>query len=473
MSEPEHSPRHSEAVPGISGRGRSAGARSRHPLAWVPSAYFAEGIPFAIVIWVAGTMFKDLGHSDGEITLATASIGLAWSLKPLWAAFLDMFKTKKFFVLGMEYLMAALLMVLALLLGLPNYFELSIGLLWVLAFSSATQDICIDGVYITSLEKKAQAAYIGVQGTCWNLGRLFSTAAIVWLAGSLQSDAGMPSRSAWAAAITLGALMMALLGAYHTFVLPVGSVARRARDVREIVVTFGDTLRDFFAKKAIWGMLLFVFLYRSGEGFLLVEAPLFLQAASEQGGAGLTLKEKGLIDGTISTGVSVLGGLLGGWFISRYGLKRSLFFMALCMNVPHLCFLYLSHAVTGTAPLSLAMVGTLVTIEKLGYSFGFTANMLYMMQQIAPGKYQMTHYAFCTALMNLVLIPTQMASGPLADALGYKAFFLFVMFASIPSLVAAWFAPFPDPPEPPQSDGEPVGDPGSSSGIALRPEVPA
>jgi PAT family beta-lactamase induction signal transducer AmpG len=113
------------------------------------------------------------------------------------------------------------------------------------------------------------------------------------------------------------------------------------------------------------------------------------------------------------------------------------------MNVPHLCFLYLSHAVSH-GPLPLTTIATLVTIEKLGYSFGFVANMLYMMQQISPGKYPMTHYAFCTALMNLVLIPTQMASGPLADALGYKGFFLFVLVASIPSIIAAWLAPLPN-----------------------------
>ena len=192
-------------------------------------------------------------------------------------------------------------------------------------------------------------------------------------------------------------------------------------------------------------MLLFVFLYRSGEGFLLVEAPLFLQAPLAAGGAALTLKEKGLIDGTISTAVSIVGGIAGGWFISRLGLKRALLFMALCMNVPHLCFVYLSQTVSPDAPLSLTTIATLVTIEKFGYSFGFVANMLYMMQQISPGKYHMTHYAFCTALMNLVLIPTQMASGPLADALGYRSFFLFVLVASIPSVIAAWRAPFPGP----------------------------
>jgi MFS transporter, PAT family, beta-lactamase induction signal transducer AmpG len=443
--------------------------RVRHPVAWVPSAYLAEGIPFAMVIWVAGTMLKDLGHGDGEITLATASVGLAWSLKPFWAAFLDMFKTKRFFVLSMEYAMAALLVVLALAVQLQDYFHWVIAILWVLAFASATQDICVDGVYITSLDRRRQAAWIGIQGMAWNAGRIFATAVVVWVAGALQDDRGMDARSAWSYALGTSAIAMALLGAYHAFVLPTGSVARRPRDAREVVTTFADTLRDFFAKKQIWGMLLFVFLYRSGEGFLLIEAPLFLQAPLSEGGAALSLKEKGLIDGTISTAVSIIGGIVGGAFISRFGLKRSLLFMALCMNVPHVCFVYLSHAVTPDAPLSLTTVGTLVTIEKFGYSFGFVANMLYMMQQISPGKYHMTHYAFCTALMNLVLIPTQMVSGPLADMLGYKSYFLFVMVASIPSVIAAWLAPFPTPPDPPAE-----GQGSAESHVAGRElEVPA
>ncbi len=417
--------------------------RAAQPRRWVPTAYLAEGIPFALVIWVSGTMFKDLGHSDAQITVATASVGLAWSLKPLWAAFLDMFKTKKFFVVAMEYTMAALLVLLALSMRLPDYFQIAIAVLWVIAFASATQDICVDGIYITSLDEKRQAAWIGVQGVAWNAGRIFGTAVVVGLAGVLQEDVGLEPRTAWSYALLSCAATLALLGVYHTFALPLGSAARRPHDAREVAITFADTVRDFLKKPALWGMLAFVFLFRSGEGFLLVEAPLFLQAPLAEGGLGLSLKEKGLIDGTISTFVSIVAGLLGGAFISRYGLKRTLFTMALCVNVPHLCFVYLSHAVSPTDPLPLTTIALLVSIEKFGYSFGFVANMLYMMQQISPGKYHMTHYAFCTALMNLVLIPTQMASGPLAVALGYKAFFVFVLIASIPSLIAAWYAPFP------------------------------
>jgi PAT family beta-lactamase induction signal transducer AmpG len=418
--------------------------RVRHPASWVPTAYLAEGIPFAMVMGVAGTMLKDLGHSDGEITLATASIGMAWSLKPFWAAFLDMWKTKKFFVLTTEWAMAAILVVWALLLQLTGYFHYMIAALWVLAFTSATQDICVDGIYITSLDRQKQAAYIGIQGMAWNAGKIFATAVVVWAAGELQESYGLPAKLAWSYALGISAAALVLLAVYHGAILPTGALSRRPESTREVIDTFGDTLRAFFAKKQIWGMLLFVFLYRSGEGFLLVEAPLFLQASVKAGGAALTLKEKGLIDGTISTAVGIVGGLAGGWFISKLGLKRALLFMALCMNVPHLCFVVLSQLASPDSPLSLTTIGTLVTIEKFGYSFGFVANMLYMMQQISPGKYHMTHYAFCTALMNLVLIPTQMASGPLADALGYRSFFLFVMIASIPSIIAAWRAPFPN-----------------------------
>ena len=430
--------------------------RIAHPVSWVPSAYFAEGIPFALVIWVSGTMFKNLGHSDSQITLATASIGIAWSLKPFWAAFLDMYRTKKFFVLAMEFLMSALLIGIAIALPLPNYFQIAIAILWVLAFASATQDICIDGIYITTLDSKKQAAFIGVQGVFWNVGRIFSTAAIVWLAGTLMTHHEVSARSAWFWALGLGAATLALLGVYHFFMLPTGSISVRPHSMREVARTFVDTWVDFFRKDSIWGMLIFVFLYRSSEGLLLVEGPLFLQSSLDSGGVGLTLEQKGVIDGAVSTTVSLFAGLLAGAFLSRYGLKRNtLFFMALCLNVPHLCFIFLSQAVSPAHPLSLWTVSTLVTIEKFGYSFGMVANMLYMMQQISPGKYHMTHYAYCTALMNLVLVPTQMISGPLADHLGYRMFFIVVMFAAIPSLLAAWFAPFPRKTEAAPNPGAP------------------
>jgi PAT family beta-lactamase induction signal transducer AmpG len=391
-------------------------------------------------------MFSNLGHSDSETALVTGSIGIAWSLKPFWAAFLDMFRTKKFFVLAMELTMAALLVGMGLALKTPGYLKIITGILWVLAFASATQDICVDGIYITALDKPKQAAWQGTQSAFWNAGRLFGTAAIVSFAG-VMIDGGHDRHTAWMYAMMLAGAVLAGLAVYHYFMLPTGTISRRPKDVAEVIATFGDTVRAFFQKKAIWGMLIFVFLYRLGEGLLLVEAPLFMQSSLASGGLGLSLAQKSFIDGTLGTVVSVAGALVGGFYASKMGLRRSLLFMALCMNIPHLCYIVLSHVVTPTTPVSMNLVYLLVSIEKFGYNFGFVGNMLYMMQQIAPGKYKMTHYAFATAFMNLVLVPTQSISGKLADMMGYKTFFIFVLVASIPSIIAAWKAPFPNPPD--------------------------
>tara|TARA_Y100000385_G_scaffold225634_1_gene236113 strand:+ start:924 stop:2204 length:1281 start_codon:yes stop_codon:yes gene_type:complete len=413
--------------------------RARNPWSWVPSGYFAEGIPYVMITWVAATMFKDLGHSDTEITFWVGNITLMWSLKPLWAVFLDMFKTKKWIVLAMEIGMVGLLVLVGLCLPMSSYFLISIAVLWMMAFASATQDICMDGIYITSLNKKEQAKYVGIQGVFWNVGRIFSMAFIVYIA----SYFGQGETSSWTIAWCVAAAVMSALAGYHIFFLPKGSVPDRPESIKEARATFIDAWIDFFRKPQIWGMLAFVFLFRSGEGLLLGVGHLFLQAGSEVGGIGLSLAQKSIIDGTVSTVVSLAGGILGGIFISKYGLKKTLFIMAICLNLPNLTYVYLAFAAQGGEPVTLWTVGSLVTIEKFFYSFGFIANMLYMMQQISPGKYHMTHYAFCTAIMNLVLWPTTAVSGFLADYLGYLSFFTVVMFATIPSFLAAWYAPFP------------------------------
>ena len=412
---------------------------TRNPWSWVPTGYLAEGIPYVMITWVAATMFKDLGHSDTEITFWVGNITLMWSLKPLWAAFLDMIKTKKWIVLVMEFGIVSLLALVGFCLPMSSYFLISIAVLWMMAFASATQDICMDGIYITSLNKKEQAKYVGIKGVFWNVGRIFSMAFIVYVA----SYFGEGETSSWTIAWCVAAAVMSALAGYHIFFLPRGSLADHPKSIKEARVTFVDTWIDFFRKPQIWGMLAFVFLFRSGEGLLLGVGHLFLQADSEVGGIGLSLTQKSIIDGTVSTVVSLSGGILGGMFISKYGLKKPLFTMAICLNLPNLTYVYLAYAAQGGEPVTLWTVGSLVTIEKFFYSFGFIANMLYMMQQISPGKYHMTHYAFCTAIMNLVLWPTTAVSGFLADYLGYLTFFIIVMFATIPSFLAAWFAPFP------------------------------
>ena len=423
----------------------NAAGRGWHPLFWVGTAYVAEGIPFAMVIWVAGTMFKDMGHSDSSITIATASIGVVWSLKPLWAGFLDLFLTKKFFVIVTELVMAGLFLVSAASLHVDGYFTLIIAALWLVAIASATQDICVDGVYITTLDEKKQAAYIGLQGMAWNLGRIIAVSAAVWMAGYLRRDVALDLRTSWSIVLCSISGLMLLLAGYHIFVLPTGSrpAAGAARTAKRVFAAFRDSAADFCDRPFLWGMLSFVLFFRSAEGLLLVEAPLFLQGCLEDGGLQLSLKDKGFIDGTVGTVAVIVGGLLGGLVVSRYTLKRTLFLLALCVNLPNLAFLYLAHAAVAGPP-SVATIAALVGFEKFWYGFGFIGNMLYMMQQVAPGKYKMTHYAFATALMNLVLVPTQMVSGPLADWLGFRPFFWVVLLATVPSLITAWLAPFPN-----------------------------
>ncbi|HEY4014377.1 MAG TPA: MFS transporter [Polyangiaceae bacterium] len=432
-------------------------ATRARPATWVPTLYFAMGIPFSMVNWVVASMFKDLKYSDTAIMAATGSIVVVWSLKPFWAEFLDMSLPKRVWVLVMEGLLALILGVLALSMHLPGFFAIVTFLLWVIAFASATQDICADGIYITALDKQKQAEWIGLQGVFWNVGRLFATALVVWLAGKLE-DSGIEKHMAWTYALGASATVMGVLGVYHYFRLPDGSVAHKPKDAKEVVDKFVDSVKAFANKKSILGMLIFVGLYRTGEGFLLGEAPLFIQAPISAGGLGMTLQQKALIDGTVSTAFILIAGWLGGLFVARYGLRKTLLFLAICLNVPHLCYVFLSQVQSPDHQLPLWMILTLVSIEKFGYSFGFVGNMLYMMQQIAPGKYKMTHYAFATAWMNLVLWPTQTVSGKLADWLGYRGFFIFVLIASIPSLFAAWKAPFPNPPDVddgPDEGGEP------------------
>lgn len=415
----------------------------RHALFWVPSLYLAMGIPFNVINGTASTMFKSLGVSDGQNTVALGSIIVAWSLKPLWAAFLDMYRTKKFFVLAMEALIAVLFAGVAMALPMAGFFKITIALLWVAAFASSTQDICGDGIYLTALTRKSQANSAGFQSMFWNLGKVLATGILISGMEALANAQQWSPVKMWMAVWITAAVAMVLFAVYHLWALPTGSIAHRPHAAREVVADFLGTATTFFHKRAFWGMIAFVFLYRFGEGLLLVEGKLFMQSSVESGGLGLTAGQVANIDAVWGTVANIIGGVLGGLFLGRIGLKRALPILGLCLNVPHFTFVYLSHYGAAGHGLDYATIATLVSIEKFGYGFGFVGNMVYMMQQLAPGRATMTHYAFATSLMNLMLVPTTMVSGPLAELLGFSTFFIVVMFASVPSVWAAWTAPFP------------------------------
>jgi PAT family beta-lactamase induction signal transducer AmpG len=277
----------------------------------------------------------------------------------------------------------------------------------------------------------------------WNLGKVLATGMLVSSMESLSQAQGWSQQTMWMAVWITAACAMVLFAIYHVFLLPTGSVEDRPASAKLVWDDFLGTATTFFHKRAFWGMIAFVFFYRIGEGLILTEGKLFLQSSLASGGLGLSAGQVSNIDAVYGTIASIVGGILGGLFLGKMGLKRSLPLLGLCLNIPHFTFVYLSHYAAAGHGLSYSTIAVLVSIEKFGYGFGFIGNMVYMMQQIAPGRSTMTHYAFATALMNLMLGPTTMISGPLAETLGYSTFFLVVMFASVPSVLAAWRAPFP------------------------------
>ena len=415
-------------------------ARPRaHPALWVPSLYFAMGTPMTAVTAMSAVMYKNLGLSNAEIAFYTGSMYLPWVIKPLWSPVVEMFRTKKFFVLSMELVMAATLGGIAASLPLPGYLRWTITLFWLTGFASATQDIAADGVYISAMSHREQATYAGVQGVFWNFGRVIATGLLVSLTGSLHGM-GLSWSRAWTAVMGVLSAVMLLSFVWHMRVLPSGSrAASLGGAARPSAGTFVDAFASFFRKKSIWTMIAVAYFYRFGEGLIEKIGPLFLLDPRAVGGLGLDNVQMGKINGTYGTAAFIVGALLGGLFAARLGLRRSLFVLALAANVPHATYLYLSQV----RPETVGPIAAAVMIEKLGYGFGSVGHMLYMMQQVAPGPYRTAHYAFATGIMGLCMMSTGMVSGALQEAVGYQSFFVIVLAVSALPLVFAWKAPFP------------------------------
>lgn len=427
----------------------SVPAKRAHPAFWVPTLYFAEGLPMITVSVVAALMYKNLGISNTDIAIYTGSLYVPWSFKFAWAPITEMFKTKKHWVIATEFAMAVSLACVALVLPLPSFLGLSLAFFWVTGFLSATQDIAADGAYMSVTTAKEQSAWVGVQGFCWNAGRIVASGFLVTFTGYLfeRKLAGATGHAAemnawqysWMIVMGLLAALMALLGVWHTKMLPQDARSSETpTGVSEALKAFLATLTSFFEKPGIWLGLAFILLYRSGEGFIEKIGPLFMLDPVEKGGLALSNQALGYINGSFGTLGFMFGALLGGMFAAKLTLKRSIVFLALAMNVPHVCYLILAstHAPSHT------LITLLVTIEKFGYGFGSVAHILYMMQQIAPGKYRTAHYAFATSLMGVGLMVPSMMSGAIQEKLGYQHFFMFCLAASIPSVIAAALAPF-------------------------------
>jgi PAT family beta-lactamase induction signal transducer AmpG len=410
----------------------------RSPLLWVPSLYTAEGVPYVFVTSVTVIMYGNLGLGNELNALFTSLVALPWMIKPLWAPLLEMWGTRRRWVLATQFLLAATFAALGLALTLPNYLVITLALFWVAAFLSATHDIGADGVYISVTTQKEQSLYVGLQGFFWNMGRILASGPLVMLTAFLLARTG-GYVSSWAIVLMLTGAIMAVLGLWHAKILPEDRRSVDApRNAKEAAATFVDTLRTFFAKPNIWRMIIFILLYRTGEGFLEKISPLFMMAARDKGGLALDNAAIGLI-GSIASGGFMAGAVLGGIYAARYGLRKTLLILCLTLNLPSAAYIVLAYV----QPTGFWEITLWITLERVGWGFGSVGQMLYMMQQLSPGRYRTSHYAFGTALMAAGVMLVGAISGYIQVAMGYGSFFVFVMFASIPSVIATLFAPFP------------------------------
>jgi len=410
--------------------------KNHHPASWVPSVYFAMGLPFVAIAAASSLMFKNLGISDAKIAFWTTLVMIPWTLKPLWSPLLEMFKTKKHFVVATQMLTGITFALVAFSLQLPHFFSFAIAFMAIIAFSGATHDIATVGIYLNELSPTDQAKYVGWQGAFYNVAKILSGGALVYLAGELEQRLGVVH--AWMIVMGIYGIIMVSLSVYHMKMLPSGGSSTQVKSLKEGIETLKDVAKTFFQKKNILLSIGFVILYRFAEGFAIKIAPLFFKATHEQGGLGLSTSEIGMIYGIFGAAAFVLGSVLAGYFTSKRGLKKTLMILCASFNIPFVMYALLAYF----QPENLYIVATAVIVEYFGYGFGFVGLILYIMQQIAPGKYKMAHYAFADGIMALGFMIPSMMSGYISDFLGYKLFFIWVLVATIPSFLITYLAPF-------------------------------
>ncbi len=411
----------------------AAGPAHRHPLAWVPTLYLAQGLPFYAVALVAGLMYKSMGVPNEQIARWTGLLGLAWVFKALWSPFLELARSKRGVVVCFQLAGGCAMGALALALQLPAWFGLSIALFALVALASSTHDICADGIYIASLSERQQAAYAGWQGAFFNAAKFLSMGGLVMLAGFLEERMG--PGPAWASVFGLLGALMAGLGIYHLWALPDTPALRPQGGARSVAGTLLDVIRAFFAKPGIWMAILFIILFRAAEGQIQTIGPLFLRDARALGGLGLTTAQVGAVYGSAGTVAFLAGSIAGGYFTAALGLKRAMPFLIVAMNLPNAVFWYLSVA----QPESLGVIAAGLAVEMFGYGFGFVGVILFIMQVVAAGPYQTAHYALGTGFMQLGFVLFKMISGDIQALLGYRDFFLWVLLAALPVLVLSRF----------------------------------
>ena len=422
------------------------------PWTWVPTLYFAEGIPYVLVNTVSVIIFKKMGMSNGDVAMFTGLLYLPWVIKPLWSPFVDIIRTKRWWTVSMQLLMTAAMLCGAFFLPSLTPEEISSGnvpvspfiaalvVFWITAFASATHDIAADGYYMLALNQDQQAFFVGIRSTFYRLATIFGQGFIVFIAGLVESRTGSIPLS-WRLTLILSSVTFGLIALYHTFVLPHPltdrshmTAGQRSERAKEIFREFGRTFATFFTKRHILLALTFMLLYRLPEAFLVKMLNPFLLDPVSAGGLGLSTEQVGIVYGTIGIMALTLGGILGGMAASKWGLKRVLWPMALSLALPCSVFLYLGIA----QPESLWVISACVALDQFGYGFGFTAYMLYLIL-FSEGEFKTSHYSLCTAFMALSMMLPGMAAGYLQEWIGYVGFFEMVIICCFATVCVTFF----------------------------------
>ena len=401
--------------------------------AWIPTLYFAQGLPYVAVMTIAVIMYKKLGLSNTDIALYTSWLYLPWVIKPIWSPFVDIIKTKRWWVVAMQSCVAIGFAGVAFSIPTTYFFQVSLAFFWLLAFSSATHDIAADGFYMLGLTQGEQSFFVGIRNTFYRLATVFGNGVLVMFAGWLEvSQNNIPL--AWSITFFLLAGLFIGLSLYHGFILPRpdADIKRKGASAGELFKNFFTTFITFFQKKNLGLMFFFLLTYRLGESQLVKIASPFLLDDTTQGGLGLSTSTVGMIYGTIGVVALLLGGVVGGLLVSKDGFKKWILPMAIAINLPDILYVYLA----GATP-SLAVVIGSVAVEQFGYGFGFTAYMLYLIY-VARGEHQTAHYAIGTGFMAMGMMLPGMAAGWIQETLGYTNFFIWVCLCTLPGIFASY-----------------------------------
>lgn len=413
--------------------------KNKNPWTWVPSLYFAEGLPYVIVMTISVVMYKQLGLSNADITLYTSWLYLPWVIKPLWSPFVDVIKTKRWWITAMQLLVGAALGGVAFTIPSSSWLQFTLFFFWIMAFASATHDIAADGFYMLGLEEHDQAWFVGIRSTFYRLATIFGQGILVMIAGNIQVLFRYNIGYSWCLVFYGVCGLFIALWLWHGFILPRPqedkglehlNANQLMSELRHTVVTFFTKL----PKKEIAIAILFMLLYRMPEGLLAKVTPLFLLDSRTTGGLGLSPQEYGLVQGTVGVIGLTLGGILGGILAGRDGMKRWLWPMVCAITLPDVVYIYLSYAM----PENLFLINACIFIEQFGYGFGFTAYMLYLIY-FSQGPYKTSHYALCTAFMALSMMLPGMVSGKLQQMMGYQSFFILVMILCVVTFIVTYF----------------------------------